>query len=94
VPGHVVPGSPTCFGANCADDVPSLGGMDYEYQRFDLPRGTSRNAARRLLTDAAEYGRWELDRLRLYPDGRRRVVLRRKILRVRSTLDQRMLRTS
>jgi len=68
--------------------------MDYEYQRFDLPRGTSRNAARRLLTDAAEYGRWELDRLRLYPDGRRRVVLRRKILRVRSTLDQRMLRTS
>jgi hypothetical protein len=67
--------------------------MEYEYQRFDLPRGTSRSAARRLLTDAAEYGRWELDRLRLYPDGRRRVVLRRKILRVRSTYDQAMLNT-
>jgi hypothetical protein len=58
---------------------------DYEYQRFDLPRGTSRNLARRLLTDAAEYGRWELERLRLFPDGRRRVVLRRRIIKVRST---------
>jgi hypothetical protein len=60
--------------------------MEYEYQRMELPRSVSRNAARRLLTDAAEYGHWELDRLRLYPDGKRRVVLRRKIIRVRSTL--------
>ena len=60
--------------------------VDYEYQRMELPRHVSRNVALRLLTDAAEYGRWELDRLRLYPDGRRRVVLRRPILRVRSTL--------
>jgi hypothetical protein len=60
--------------------------VEYEYQRMDLPRHVSRNVARRLLTDAAEYGRWELDRLRLYPDGRRRVVLRRRIIRVRSTL--------
>lgn len=59
---------------------------DYEYQRLWLPRGTSRNAAQRVLADAAEYGHWELDRLRLYPDGSRRVVLRRRILRVRSTL--------
>jgi Family of unknown function (DUF5703) len=61
-------------------------GMEYEYQRMELPRSLSRNVVRRLLTDAAEYGKWELDRLRLYPDGRRRVVLRRKIIRVRSTL--------
>jgi hypothetical protein len=60
--------------------------LDYEYQRVTLPRGTSRNAAQRLLTDAAEYGRWELDRVRLYPDGTRKVVLRRRIIRVRSTL--------
>jgi len=60
--------------------------VEYEYQRMDLPRGTSRNVARRVLTDAAEHGHWELDRLRLYPDGRRRVVLRRRIMRVRSTL--------
>ena len=51
---------------------------DYEYQRLTLPRGTSRNVAQCLLTDAAEHGHWELDRLRLYPDGSRRVILRRK----------------
>ncbi len=58
----------------------------YEYQRLTLPRGVSRNAAQRLLTDAAEYGHWELDRLRLFPDGTRQVTLRRRILRMRSTL--------
>ena len=60
--------------------------VDYEYRRLLLPRGTGRNTAQRLLVDAAEHGHWELDRLRLYPDGTRRVVLRRRILRVKSTL--------
>jgi len=60
--------------------------VEFEYQRVTLPRGTSRSAAQRVLTDAAEHGHWEIDRLRLYPDGHRRVVLRRRILRVRSTL--------
>lgn len=60
--------------------------VEWEYQRVTLPRGTSRNAAQRLLTEVAEREHWELDRLRLYPDGRRRVVLRRRIMRVRSTL--------
>lgn len=55
---------------------------EWEYQQLFLPRGTSRNAARRLLTDHAEYGHWELARLRLFPDGSRRVVLRRKVIRV------------
>jgi hypothetical protein len=59
---------------------------DYEYQRFTLPRTVSRKVAQRLLTDAAEYDHWELDRIRLYPDGTRRVTLRRRIIRVRSTL--------
>jgi Family of unknown function (DUF5703) len=54
---------------------------DYEYQHVYLPRGTTRNAARQLLTDHAEYGHWELARLRLYPDGSRRVLLRRRIIR-------------
>ena len=54
---------------------------EYEYQHLYLPRGTSRNAARRLLTDHAEYGHWELARLRLYPDGSRRVWLRRRVIR-------------
>ena len=60
--------------------------MEYEFQRFSLSRTHSRSAVRRLLTDAAEYPGWELDRLRLFPDGTRRVVLRRKIIRVRRTL--------
>jgi hypothetical protein len=60
--------------------------VEWEYQRVTLPRGTSRHAAQRLLTEAAEREHWELDRLRLYPDGRRKVVLRRRILRVKSTL--------
>ena len=60
--------------------------VDYEYRRMLLPRGTARGAAQRLLADAAEHEHWELARLRLYPDGTRRVVLRRRILRVKSTL--------
>ena len=60
--------------------------VDYEYRRMVLPRGTGRNAAQRLLAEAAEHEHWELARLRLYPDGRRNVVLRRRILRVKSTL--------
>lgn len=52
--------------------------MDYEYQRLYLPRGTSRESARTALSIHARYGEWELDRLRLYPDGSRRVVLRRR----------------
>ncbi len=59
---------------------------EWEYQRVDMPRGVDRKTAQRVLADAAEHGHWELDRLRLFPDGRRRVVLRRRILRVRSTL--------
>jgi len=38
-----------------------------------------------MLVDRAEHGGWELDRLRLSHDGIRRVVLRRKIIRQRST---------
>ena len=53
----------------------------WEYREFSLPRHTSRDEARRLLTDFAEYGQWELARLRLYPDGRRRVWLRRRVIR-------------
>lgn len=60
--------------------------MEYEFQRFQLPRTLSRSAVRRLLTDRAEYGGWELARLWLYPDGTRKVELRRRIIRVRSTL--------
>lgn len=61
-------------------------GGQYEYRVLTIPRTTSRSDARRLLTDEAEYGRWELARTSLYAGGDRRVWLRRKIIRVRSTL--------
>ena len=54
---------------------------EYSYLVLYLPRGTSRDAARRILTDHAEYGNWELSRLRLYPDGSRKATLRRLIIR-------------
>lgn len=61
-------------------------GMEYEFQRFSVPRTITRSAVTRMLTDHAEYGGWELARLRLYPDGSRKVELRRKIIRVRPPL--------
>ncbi|MGI8700514.1 MAG: DUF5703 family protein [Nocardioidaceae bacterium] len=56
--------------------------MEYEFQRFRLPHTVSRSAVRRLLTERAEYGGWELARLRLYADGSRKVELRRRIIRI------------
>ena len=67
------------------DDFLSRGGQ-YEYRTLTIPRTTDGNDARRLLTYEAEYGRWELARTRLYVGGERRVWLRRKIIRVQSTL--------
>lgn len=62
---------------------------EYEVRHLVLPRGTSRGAARRLLTEQAEYGGWELSRLLLYPDGSRKVWLRRRIIRVARTFSDR-----
>jgi hypothetical protein len=59
---------------------------EYEYRMFTLPRGTGRSEARKLLTDHAEYGRWELDRVQTTWGGGRRILLRRRIMRVERTL--------
>jgi hypothetical protein len=66
--------------------TPTHAATQWEFRELSLPRGTSRKAAHRTLTDHAEYGHWELARLRLYPDGTRKATLRRKILRVRRSL--------
>ncbi len=50
---------------------------DYEYQPLWLPPGTDRTTAHTVLTLHAEYGEWELAKLRVRPDGSRKVVLRR-----------------
>jgi hypothetical protein len=60
--------------------------MDFEFRRFVVPRSVGRSAVRRMLSAEAEYGGWELDRVRIFPNGVRRVTLRRRIIRVRSTM--------
>ena len=57
----------------------------YEYRQVNLPRTASRDIAKAVLTEFAEYGRWELERHRIYPDGRRLVRLRRRIIRMDRT---------
>jgi hypothetical protein len=54
---------------------------EYSYLVVYLPRSTSRDAARRILTQHAEHGDWELARLRLFADGSRKATLRRQIIR-------------
>lgn len=54
---------------------------EYSYLVLYLPRGMPRDAARRILTDHAEYGHWELARMRLNADGSRKATLRRQIIR-------------
>ena len=58
-------------------------GVEFEFERLTLARDLSRNVVTRLLTDRAEHGGWELDRVRMSPDGTRKVVLRRRIIRQR-----------
>lgn len=59
---------------------------DYEFQVLTVPRGTSIGAVRSTLADQSEYGRWELVRTRLYMGGGKKVWMRRRIIRVTSTL--------
>jgi hypothetical protein len=59
---------------------------EYEYRVVSVPRAMSRAELRRRLTEDAEYGRWELARTRVYLGGLRKVWLRRRIMRVASTL--------
>lgn len=59
---------------------------DYEFQIITVPRGTSFGQVRAELTAQAEYGRWEHARTRLYIGGGKKVWMRRRIIRVESTL--------
>lgn len=51
---------------------------EYEYAPLRLPPDVDRMTAQAQLAIQAEYGGWELARVRLYPDGTRQVVLRRR----------------
>lgn len=58
-------------------------GVEYEFDKLLISREMSRGAVTRMLVELAEHDGWELDRLRLGPDGTRRVQLRRRIIRQR-----------
>ncbi|MGO4617125.1 DUF5703 family protein [Nocardia sp. 2YAB30] len=51
---------------------------DYEYVPLRLPPDVTRVTASMRLTIQAEFGGWELSRVRAYTDGSRRVLLRRR----------------
>ncbi|HET7474471.1 MAG TPA: DUF5703 family protein [Dermatophilaceae bacterium] len=59
--------------------------MEYEYRVLAFPREASRAEVRQVIAEHCEYGHWEMQRLRLYFGGRRRVWLRRPVIRVRRT---------
>ncbi len=54
----------------------------WETREITMPARTTRQEAKTLLTEAAEYGHWELARLRVYRDGRRWALLRRRRVKV------------
>jgi len=56
-------------------------GVEWEFERVSFDREFSRNTVAKLLSERAEHGGWELDRVQIGSDGKRRVVLRRKIIR-------------
>ncbi|SOC54470.1 hypothetical protein SAMN05421879_103153 [Ornithinimicrobium cerasi] len=59
--------------------------VEYEFRELTFHRDSDRSTVRRALTEHAEYGSWELVRVRLFWGGVRKVVLRRKIIRVQRT---------
>lgn len=59
---------------------------DYEFRIITMPRRASIGTVRAALTEEAEYGRWELARTRIYMGGEKKVWMRRRIIRVQSTL--------
>ena len=76
----VVADSPTLIESSLATRTISVM-AEYSYLVLNLPRGTSTDVARRILTDHAEYGDWELDKMRMFADGSRKATLRRRIIR-------------
>ncbi|GAB2538810.1 DUF5703 family protein [Nocardia heshunensis] len=51
---------------------------EWEYVPLRLPPGINRVTTAMRLSIHAEYGGWELSRVRAYTDGSRRVLLRRR----------------
>lgn len=61
---------------------------EYEWAPLRLPPDVTRLSASTRLSIEAEYRGWELTRVRLYTDGSRRVLLRRKKTRLDNRLPE------
>jgi hypothetical protein len=59
---------------------------NWEYLVMTVAPRDSLAEARRRVVEHAEYGQWELQRSILYRGGTRRYWMRRRIIRVQSTL--------
>jgi len=57
----------------------------WEFKEMTFPWDAQRSDVRAYLTSMAEIDRWELDRVRIYRDGRRWVRVRRKIYHLQRT---------
>jgi len=57
----------------------------WEIREVSLPKKVSRKEAVKTLTELAEYGRWELVRTRIYPNGVKRMWVKKKVMRVELT---------
>lgn len=66
---------------------PTAGGRGWEYLVVTVGPGESLKDARRTMAERVEYGRWELSRSVLYAGGARRYWMRRRRMRVDSTLE-------
>ena len=62
---------------------PTLVDSRYEWRVVDIARDVTRAEARAVLTEQAEYGRWDLVRSQTFYGGARRVWLRRRVMNVR-----------
>ena len=58
----------------------------YEYLVVTLSPEDSLPEARRRLVEHSEYGKWELERSKLYVGGGRRFWLRRRVMQVQRTV--------
>jgi hypothetical protein len=58
----------------------------YEYLVLTIGPEDSLPEARRRLAEHSEYGKWELERSRLYMGGSRRFWLRRKVYSIQRTV--------
>ena len=58
----------------------------WEFREIFFSRDSDREETRQFLPLRADRGRWELDRTKIYRDGRKKVRLRRKVYRVEKAM--------